>query len=125
MRRRRALFVSLAFLLCITASAATAQDRPATKAPEPVRVSHGSRGESPEARGARALQAARGNDGALYAFLREMPKGGDLHNHDSGAVYAETLVRFAADTILPGPHNQRAGQASLQRRAGGGQQRNE
>ncbi len=38
MRRRRALFVSLAFLLCITASAAMAEDRPATKAPEPVRV---------------------------------------------------------------------------------------
>ena len=32
----------------------------------------------------------------LYAFLLRMPKGGDLHNHLAGAVYAETFVREAA-----------------------------
>src|SRR5437899_3185381 len=31
------------------------------------------------------------------AFLRDMPKGGDLHIHLSGAVSTETLVRFAID----------------------------
>ena len=31
----------------------------------------------------------------LEAFLREMPKGGDLHNHLSGAVYAESYLQFA------------------------------
>jgi adenosine deaminase len=31
----------------------------------------------------------------LEAFLREMPKGGDLHNHLSGAVYAEHYIQFA------------------------------
>jgi adenosine deaminase len=33
-------------------------------------------------------------------FLREMPKGGDLHSHLSGAVYAETYIEWAADLGL-------------------------
>jgi adenosine deaminase len=32
----------------------------------------------------------------LLAFLADMPKGGDLHNHLSGAVYAESYLRWAA-----------------------------
>jgi adenosine deaminase len=32
----------------------------------------------------------------LYAFLYRMPKGGDLHNHLAGAVYAESYLRAAA-----------------------------
>lgn len=32
----------------------------------------------------------------LQAFLRQMPKGGDLHNHLTGAVYAETYIQSAA-----------------------------
>jgi adenosine deaminase len=32
----------------------------------------------------------------LQAFLRDMPKGGDLHNHLDGAIYAEDLIDFAA-----------------------------
>ncbi|MEI8254682.1 MAG: adenosine deaminase [Deltaproteobacteria bacterium] len=31
----------------------------------------------------------------LAAFLRAVPKGGDLHNHLSGAVYAETVLDWA------------------------------
>jgi adenosine deaminase len=31
----------------------------------------------------------------LHAFLYAMPKGGDLHNHLSGAVYAESFLRGA------------------------------
>jgi hypothetical protein len=33
----------------------------------------------------------------LTAFLRRMPKGGDLHNHLSGAIYAESFIRWASD----------------------------
>lgn len=33
---------------------------------------------------------------ALYAFLLRMPKGADLHNHLSGAVYAESYLHEAA-----------------------------
>jgi adenosine deaminase len=34
---------------------------------------------------------------ALRAFLSDFPKGADLHVHLSGAVYAETLIRDAAE----------------------------
>jgi adenosine deaminase len=49
----------------------------------------------------RAVQAfadaeALGEPG-LYALLRDMPKGADLHMHLSGAVYAETLLKEAAE----------------------------
>jgi adenosine deaminase len=36
----------------------------------------------------------------LYQFLLRMPKGGDLHNHVSGAVYAESYIRAAAEDGL-------------------------
>jgi adenosine deaminase len=36
----------------------------------------------------------------LYQFLLRMPKGGDLHNHVSGAVYAESYIRVAAEDKL-------------------------
>jgi hypothetical protein len=55
---------------------------------------------SPEGRTERAMGEARGNSGALYALLKEMPKGGDLHNHITGAVYAESLIKFAAESGL-------------------------
>ena len=34
------------------------------------------------------------------AFLLKMPKGGDLHNHLSGAVYAERYIEWAAEKGL-------------------------
>ncbi|MFZ1156509.1 MAG: adenosine deaminase [Candidatus Sulfotelmatobacter sp.] len=36
----------------------------------------------------------------LLPFLREMPKGGDLHNHLDGAIYAEDLIDFAVTDNL-------------------------
>ena len=36
----------------------------------------------------------------LYAFLLRMPKGGDLHNHLAGAVYAERFIDAAAASGL-------------------------
>src|SRR2546430_12811488 len=32
----------------------------------------------------------------LRQILQAMPKGGDLHNHLSGSVYAESYLRYAA-----------------------------
>jgi adenosine deaminase len=49
-----------------------------------------------ETRTARALDLARTDPLNLYAFLVRMPKGADLHNHLTGAVYAESWIRFAA-----------------------------
>src|SRR5690242_2951550 len=34
------------------------------------------------------------------AFLLKMPKGGDLHNHISGAIYAESYIAWAAEKGL-------------------------
>ena len=49
-----------------------------------------------EARATRAFDAAKALGAPeLYAFLKPMPKGGDLHMHLSGAVYAETFIAEA------------------------------
>lgn len=48
-------------------------------------------------RTARAMDAAKTNTPMLYAMLRAMPKGGDLHSHLSGAVYAESFIGWAAE----------------------------
>jgi adenosine deaminase len=39
-----------------------------------------------------AAKSSKANALALEAFLAKMPKGGDLHMHLSGAVYAETMI---------------------------------
>ena len=55
---------------------------------------------SNEARTAAYLAAVRDRPPLLYAFVREMPKGADLHSHLSGAVYAESFLRWAAEDSL-------------------------
>jgi hypothetical protein len=44
--------------------------------------------------------ALRKSPPELYAFLLRMPKGGDLHNHLAGAVYAENLIHAAAESAF-------------------------
>src|ERR1700733_5415893 len=52
---------------------------------------------TPEQQAAANMEQARAAGPlALHAFLAGMPKGGDLHNHLGGAVYAETWLRDAA-----------------------------
>jgi adenosine deaminase len=46
------------------------------------------------------FEAARNDHSDLRAFLRRMPKGGDLHTHLSGAVYAERFIAWAAQQDL-------------------------
>ena len=54
-----------------------------------------------EAKAARAFDAARKQGPlALHEFLLAMPKGADLHVHLSGAVYAESFIRAAAEDGL-------------------------
>jgi len=53
-----------------------------------------------ERRGTLNLEAARGNPLQLHNLLKKMPKGADLHNHLSGAVYAESWIRAAAEDQL-------------------------
>jgi adenosine deaminase len=54
-----------------------------TPAPEPIRPRIGD------------FDAIRNDPVKLEAFLREFPKGADLHNHLSGAVYAESFIAWA------------------------------
>ncbi len=53
-----------------------------------------------ELRTSRNLDAIRANPPELEAFLTDLPKGTDLHMHLTGAVYAETLIRDAAEDQL-------------------------
>jgi adenosine deaminase len=53
-----------------------------------------------EQRAIRAFKAAERNPLQLHAFLAEVPKGGDLHMHLSGAVYAETFIKDAISDRL-------------------------
>lgn len=46
------------------------------------------------------LDSVRQQPSLLLEFLREMPKGADLHNHLSGAVYAESYLNWAAQDGL-------------------------
>lgn len=86
-------------LVCL-ALAATAQFI-AAQPPSSAAKGPAPRAAEPEARAARAYQAAM-HDGplALQAFLAAFPKGADLHVHLSGAVYAETFIRDAGEDGL-------------------------
>jgi adenosine deaminase len=54
-----------------------------------------------ETRTAKAFDEARtAGTPALRAFLYRMPKGADLHNHLSGAIYAESWIRAAGQDHL-------------------------
>jgi adenosine deaminase len=53
-----------------------------------------------EQRTSRAMEIARANPLELHAFLVDMPKGADLHNHLSGAIYAESWIRAGAEDGL-------------------------
>jgi adenosine deaminase len=53
-----------------------------------------------EQRATRAFETARRSPLELTAFLRRIPKGGDLHMHLSGAIYAETFIRDAEKDAL-------------------------
>src|SRR5260370_730233 len=81
----------LLVLMLLIASSTLSQEKPST-APAAQK--------SLEQRTELNLQAARQNPLQLRHFLLGMPKGGDLHNHLSGAVYAESWIRVAAEDHL-------------------------
>jgi len=49
-----------------------------------------------EQKTARYFESIRKSPPQMFAFLKRMPKGGDLHSHLSGAVYAESYIQWAA-----------------------------
>ncbi len=97
--RLRAASWYLAVLISL--AAATPRLAAATRAAgETVAPHAASAQESPEQKTARLMDSLKSNGPALYAFLKQMPKGTDLHLHLTGAVYAESYARFAADSHL-------------------------
>jgi adenosine deaminase len=52
--------------------------------------------QTSEQKTARYLESIRNQPSLLLAFLHDMPKGGDLHNHLDGALYAEDIIDWAA-----------------------------
>jgi adenosine deaminase len=76
---------------------------PAIASAQPVKVAKPAKvsAQSAEARAAKALEDARKQGApALRDFFYRMPKGADLHNHLSGAVYAESWIRAAGEDHL-------------------------
>jgi adenosine deaminase len=90
----------------------------------PVSYSQTKSAASPELRAERYMQSIRGNTALLTEFLREMPKGADLHYHLSGGIYAETMIGWAADAklcvettttqLVKPPCNEAAGNVSVE-----------
>jgi adenosine deaminase len=91
--------VALLAMLLVSGSA-PAQSAKSSKAQAPVVQSAPPAASTTEQRAARALESVRQNPLELYEFLRQMPKGADLHNHLAGAVYAESWIRDGADDAL-------------------------
>lgn len=60
-------------------------------------LSFGGAAQTAEQRTERYFDSIRKQPTLLLAFLHDMPKGGDLHVHLSGASYAEDLIDWAAD----------------------------
>jgi adenosine deaminase len=54
-------------------------------------------GPMPAQRTAAYMQRARTQPERLYDFLLRMPKGGDLHHHLTGSVYAESYIDYAIE----------------------------
>ena len=62
-----------------------------------VPAAHAAPDTGREAAVAAVLDRAAQSPTALRVLLREMPKGGDLHNHLGGAIYAEDYISWARD----------------------------
>ncbi|WP_370947123.1 adenosine deaminase [Amycolatopsis sp. cg5] len=75
---------AMLFAVCATVVAGLTMAVPAVAAPS-----------SAEDRASARLDALRAGPDGLAEFLRAFPKGGDLHNHLSGAVSTESLIRYS------------------------------
>jgi adenosine deaminase len=92
---RSPLWSTFAILLIASPLAVRAQKPAHTEKPQPVSVATGESRASKDFDDARRIGLP-----ALRAFLFRMPKGADLHNHLSGAVYAESWIRVAGQDHL-------------------------
>src|SRR5437870_12585833 len=80
-----ALLLVLSYVLSSPAQARGTSDDPQTSSTL-----------SSEQRTARHFESLRKSAPQLLAFLLAMPKGGDLHNHPSGPISAESYIQWTA-----------------------------
>ena len=94
-RQAHIIVAAVAVFFCVNSrTVLNGQGTPSPKLPA-------ARTSAAETGAARAYDAAtRQGPPALRAFLAQFPKGADLHVHLSGAVYAETFIRDAAEDGL-------------------------
>ena len=97
--RRRLAAVFAVALLASCAAPGAGPPAPSPAAPT-ARVPAQAQSSATEQRTAAYFEAIRQEPLLLTAFLRQMPKGGDLHNHLSGAIYAESYIAWAAKDRL-------------------------
>jgi adenosine deaminase len=91
---KAAISLCLAAIFCVTQAKAQANGHVEAQS------GGGAGAGTAEERTSRALLAARENPLELRAFLLDMPKGGELHYHLAGGVYAETLIGDAVEDHL-------------------------
>jgi adenosine deaminase len=100
MLRRRSsirMFMTSVRALALVLSCAMALTAPST-GPHTARAA--SAQDSSEQKAARYFETIRKSPSQLWKFLLTMPKGGDLHNHVSGSIYAESYIQWAAENGL-------------------------
>ena len=84
----RLLFAFVVSALLVPACALHHEPEPEPLTPDPTALT------------ALAFEQIRENPPWLAAFLLDMPKGGDLHSHLTGAIYAESYIRWAVEDGL-------------------------
>ncbi|PNE40945.1 adenosine deaminase [Streptomyces noursei] len=97
--RRRVLRTGLATLSMLSLLPAVPAAAQIPNSPAPKSSSARPLGAA-EARTAAYLESVRQDPGRLRDFFRQLPKGGDLHNHLSGAIPTEYLITLAAEDGL-------------------------
>ena len=86
----RYCFASIAFVLFLAGCAGVSSVAPAVetdRGPDTVATQ----------RGATWFEAHRDRPPVLRTFIQRMPKGGDIHTHAAGAVYAESYIAWATE----------------------------
>ena len=96
-RIRPATLVFASCALLLSSSGCAARGGHALSGPPPAEAGDRRTPESPEGATARVFDGLRHDSARVEAFVRAMPKGGDLHSHLSGAVYAERYLEWAAE----------------------------
>jgi len=98
LNRAAARWLALCWAAAGAAQAAAAAPRAAPA--QAAAATAAAKGDAAEAATAAYFERIRASPAQLRAFVQAMPKGGDLHNHLSGAVYAEDYLRWAGEDGL-------------------------